>query len=139
MNNLTRRNYNFWDPFFVDLFEDKSNSNCSFMKTDIKDVGDHYEMKIELPDVKKEDIKLSLEDGYLTISANFSESEEEKNKGKVIHRERHFGNFSRSFYVGEELEEKDIKAKLENGVLTLDIIKVEAIKKEKEKKYISIE
>ena len=65
--------------------------------------------------------------------------EEEKNKGKIIHRERHFGNFSRSFYVGEELEEKDIKAKLENGVLTLDVAKVEAIKKEKEKKYISIE
>ena len=88
---------------------------------------------------KKEDIKLSLDDGYLTIAASFNETEEEKNKGKIIHRERHFGNFSRSFYVGEELEEKDIKAKLENGVLTLDVAKVEAIKKEKEKKYISIE
>ena len=71
MNNLTRRNYNFWDPFFVDLFEDKGNTNCSFMKTDIKDVGDHYEMKIELPEVKKEDIKLSLDDGYLTIAARW--------------------------------------------------------------------
>ncbi len=139
MNNLTRRNNTFWDPFFLDSFFERGNTNNSFMKTDIKDQGDQYEMKIELPEVKKEDIKLSLEDGYLTINATINETEEEKNKGKIIHRERHFGNFSRSFYVGEDVEEKHIKAKLENGVLTLNILKVEAIQKEKEKKYISIE
>ena len=125
MNNLTRRNYNFWDPFFVDLFEDKGNTNCSFMKTDIKDVGDHYEMKIELPEVKKEDIKLSLDDGYLTIAASFNETEEEKNKGKIIHRERHFEINGEESEVLNELQLQAVK---DLGINLIDAEKLADLK-----------
>lgn len=137
MNNLTNRNrYNLVDPFFDDFFNDERNQYGQMMKTDITDHGDHYEMKIELPDVKKEDIHLSLEDGYLTIHATFNRKEHEEYH-KVIRRERFSGSYERSFNVGSNISESDIKAKLENGILTLQIKKAEA--KETPKKYISIE
>lgn len=126
------------DPFFDDFFTSERKSNMNqVMKTDIKDNGDHYEFKVELPEIKKEDIHLSLNDGYLTIEASVNNNSEQKEKGHYVRKERYYGNYSRSYYVGEGVTEEDIKAKLENGVLTLHLKKVE--ERKPEKKYISIE
>lgn len=138
------------DPILGNLFNSskfsKETSNYNVMKTDIKDEGDHYEFLIDVPSVKKEDIKLSLENGYLTIKTEFSSNNEEPEKdqngnplpNKWIRRERQFGSCERSFYVGDNVEQEDIKAKLDNGVLHLNINKVDENKLE-DKKYIAIE
>jgi HSP20 family molecular chaperone IbpA len=138
------------DPFFGDFFDNrnirKEARNFNVMKTDIKDEGDHYELLIDVPSVKKEDIKLSLENGYLTIKTEFSSNKEEPEKdengnpvpNKWIRRERHYGSAERTFYVGDKVEQEDIKAKLDNGVLHLNINKVDE-KKIETKKYIAIE
>ena len=108
------------------------------MKTDILEKENGYEVDIDLPGFKKEDIDLSLENGNLTVSASKKLDKEEKNeKGKLIRQERFMGNMQRSFYVGDELTEEDIKAKFADGVLRLSIPKKE--EKIPEKKTISIE
>ena len=106
------------------------------MKTDVKETEEGYEVDVELPGFKKEEIKLELNSGYLTISTE--KSLEKEKKGKVIRQERYAGTMQRSFYVGGSITEEDIKAKYENGVLSLLIPKKEA-KKEPEKKTILIE
>ena len=88
--------------------------------------------------VKKEDIKVDITDGYLTINAKTSHEKNEGEKGKFVRRERFMGECSRSFYVGEDIEQDDIKASFKNGILSLDIPKVDPSKKEEEKKYIEI-
>ena len=119
MNNMIKNeNYGILDPLFDELFFGNKNKH-EVMKTDIKDEGDHYLMKIDLPEVKKENIKLSLEDGYLIVSAKFDYNNEDKEKNNYIRRERHYGSFSRSFYVGDGVKEEDVKAKLQDGVLSL--------------------
>ena len=138
MNNMIKNeNYGILDPLFDELFFGSKNEH-EVMKTDIKDEGDHYLMKIDLPEVKKENIKLSLEDGYLIVSAKFDYNNEDKEKNNYIRRERHYGNCSRSYYLGEDVTEEDIKAKLQDGVLTLNVKKVDPKAKET-KKLISIE
>lgn len=138
MNNMIKNdNYGILDPLFDELFFGNKNKH-EVMKTDIKDEGDHYLMKIDLPEVKKENIKLSLEDGYLIVSAKFDYNNEDKEKNNYIRRERHYGNCSRSYYLGEDVTEEDIKAKLQDGVLTLNVKKVDPKVKET-KKFISIE
>ena len=138
MNNMIKNdNYGILDPLFDELFFGNKNKH-EVMKTDIKDEGDHYLMKIDLPEVKKENIKLSLEDGYLIVSAKFDYNNEDKEKNNYIRRERHYGNCSRSYYLGEDVTEEDIKAKLQDGVLTLNVKKVDSKAKET-KKFISIE
>ncbi len=108
------------------------------MKTDVHEHEDHYEVDIDLPGFKKEEITLSLENGYLTVNAAKGLDKDEKNKkGKVIRQERYAGSLQRSFYVGDTLTEKDITAKFENGVLSLCVPKAEA--KIPEKKVIMIE
>ncbi len=132
--------YSLIDPFFENFFNHRQERNSYFnevMKTDIKDEGDHYQLAIDLPSIKKEDIKLALDDGYLTVSASFNR-EDKENNGKYLHRERHYGNYSRSFYVGDQVKEEDIKAKLDEGVLRLSIRKTEE-KEADSKKFISIE
>lgn len=132
--------YSLIDPFFENFFNHRQERNSYFnevMKTDIKDEGDHYQLAIDLPSIKKEDIKLALDDGYLTVSASFNR-EDKENNGKYLHRERHYGNYSRSFYVGDQVKEEDIKAKLDEGVLRLSIRKAEE-KEAASKKFISIE
>ena len=139
-NMVTRSNpFGLIDPFFDEFFTGESNSfGSNLMKTDIKDKKDHYEFKVEVPDVKKEDIKLSLNDGYLTIEAKRNYSNDEKDEdGSYVRRERYFGSSKRSFYVGEDISQEDIKAKLEDGVLSLHINKVEPV--EEEQTYIPIE
>ena len=109
------------------------------MKTDLKEHEDGYELSVDLPGFKKDQIQLQLSNGYLTVSAAKGVEEEGKDKkGRLVHQERFSGSMSRSYYVGENLEEEDIKARFENGVLTLDFPKAEQ-KKLPEKKTIMIE
>ena len=108
------------------------------MKTDVKEHEDQYEVNIDLPGFKKDEIQLSLEGGYLTVSATKGLEKEEEKKGKLIRQERYAGSLQRSFYVGEAVEETDIGARFENGVLSLNIPKKEE-KKLPEKKTIMIE
>ena len=110
------------------------------MRTDIKDTENGYEVTMNLPGVKKEDVKAELKDGYLTISASANNSKDEKdNSGRYIRRERYSGSCSRSFYVGDQVTEADIKAKFENGTLTLLVPKMEEKPAVENKKYIAIE
>ena len=108
------------------------------MKTDLKEHDEGYELSIDLPGFKKEQIDLQLQNGYLTITATKGVEEEENKKGKLVHQERYSGSMSRSFYIGESLTEEDVKAKFEDGVLTLDFPKEKAIKLP-ERKTIQIE
>ena len=108
------------------------------MKTDIRDMKDHYEMLIDLPGFKKDEMKIELNDGYLTISAEKGLDKDETDKnGSLIRQERYAGSLSRSYYVGEDITENDIHAKFENGVLTIDVPKREETKPVE--KYIAIE
>ena len=114
-------------------------NTASVMKTDIKENDKGYELDVDLPGYKKEDVKAELKDGYLTISASNDNTKEEKDKeGKYIRKERYTGSVSRSFYVGKYVTEEDIHAKFENGILKLSVPKVDAPKVE-ENKYIAIE
>ena len=111
----------------------------NLMKTDVKEVENGYEVAMDLPGFKKEDISAKLENGYLTITASKGLDKDEKNEdGKYIRRERYSGSCSRSFYVGDGVTEEDSKARFEDGILKLDIPKKDAEKIE-QKKYISIE
>ena len=109
------------------------------MKTDVKEKDTEYEVDIDLPGFKKEDVKAELKDGYLTIrAAKGVDREEKKEDGKYIRKERYSGNMSRSFYVGKNMTQEDIHAKFEDGILKLTILKKEA-KKVEETSYITIE
>jgi Molecular chaperone (small heat shock protein) len=109
------------------------------MKTDVKEHENSYELDMDLPGFKKEQISLSLDNGCLTVSAAKGLDKDEKDEqGKMIRRERYSGTMQRTFYVGEGLTEEDVKARFENGVLHLEVPKAEA-KKLPEKKTIMIE
>ncbi len=126
----------FWgkkSPFF------NGQEQNALMKTDIRDAGDHYELDVDLPGVKKEDIKLQLKDGYLTMAATHNADKDEKDEhGKYIRRERYVGTVSRSFYVGDALKESDVHAQYENGTLKLSLPKPDQ-KAVPENRYIAIE
>lgn len=131
-------------PFDDSFFTSKKNplygKNASrVMKTDIKENEGSYELDIDLPGFKKDEITAELKDGYLTVSAEkgLDEDEEDK-KGKYIRKERYAGALSRTFYLGEEIREEEIKAKFENGILSVSIPKEEE-KKVEGPKHISIE
>ena len=99
------------------------------MKTDVKETEEGYVVDVDLPGFKKEEINLTLENGCLTISTQKGiENKEEDKQGRVLRQERYTGTMSRSFYVGENLTEEDIKAKYENGVLSLEIPKKDPAK-----------
>ena len=111
----------------------------NMMKTDIRETDGSYELDIDLPGFKKDEIKVQLKDGYLTLSAAKGLDKDAKDKeGNYIRRERYAGSMSRSFYVGENLTQEDIKAKYENGILRLSVPKKEA-KPVETKKTIAIE
>ena len=95
-------------------------------------------LDIDLPGYNKEDIKVDITDGYLTINAKTSNEKEEKEKGKFVRRERFTGECSRSFYVGEDIKEDEIKASFKNGILNLEVPKVKPEEKKSAKKYIEI-
>ena len=130
-------------PFDDDFFGRKNplygKHAKNMMKTDVRETDSGYELDIDLPGFKKDEISAQLKDGYLTISAAKGLDKDEKEKdGKYIRRERYAGTMSRSFYVGEGVEQSDIHAKYENGILKLSIPKKDA-KEVEQKKYISIE
>ncbi len=133
---------NLLDDFFGSSFRGfghDSNMN-EMMKTDVKDTGNGYEMTMSLPGVKKEDVKAELKDGYLMISAvSNTERNEKDSEGKYIRRERYSGSCNRSFFVGEGVTQEDIKAKFQDGILTLLIPKKETVPAVENKKYIAIE
>lgn len=135
---------NFVDNFFDDVFrfpfDTIQKSKVPGMNVDVQEFDDRYLMDLELPGYAKEDIQADLKDGYLTISANHTENNEEKDEGgKYIRRERYYGQCQRSFYVGEELTEEDIKANFKDGILQLTIPKKDPKPAVEEKKYITIE
>ena len=110
------------------------------MRTDVKDHEDHYEMEIDLPGFKKDQINIELHDGNLTITASKGLDKDEKDEnGKYVRQERYAGVMQRSFYVGEDITSDEIKAKFEDGVLRLDVPKKEEVKKLPEKHTIMIE
>jgi HSP20 family molecular chaperone IbpA len=109
------------------------------MKTDVRETENGYEVDIDLPGFKKDEITAKLDNGYLTISASKGLDKDKKDKdGHYIRRERYAGSMSRSFFIGEGITENDVKAKYEDGILRLSIPKKEPNKVE-DKKYISIE
>ena len=144
-------NENLFDNFFDDDFMMPSmfgkndplygKHAKNVMKTDVRETDNSYELDIDLPGFKKEDVSLKLDNGYLTISASkgLEKDEKEKKDGKYIRRERYAGACQRSYYVGEDITEEDIKASFEHGILTLFVPKKEAKPAEEEKKYISIQ
>ena len=133
----------FGENLYSDLFGDSftmTRAAAGAMKTDVKEMDGGYELEIDLPGGKKEDIHADLKDGYLTVKATTSQCNDEKDDcGNYIRRERYSGTFSRSFYVGDAVTEKEIKAKYHDGVLTLDIPKKEPEQKLPEDKIIAIE
>ncbi len=122
----------FSDPFFRE-------SETKVMKTDIKENANGFSLIVDLPGYEKDEIKIEVENGYLTIHASKKNEIEEKEEGKYVRRERYFGECSRSFYVGEVLETEDVCAQFNNGVLKLEIPKVEEKKELPEKKYVRID
>lgn len=124
-----------------DLFDDFDSffeSNNKVMKTDIKEHDDHYELIVDLPGFDKENINISMENGYLTIQAKTNAHKDDEEKGMYVRRERYSGEFSRSFYVGEDVSEDDIKAQFKNGVLNVTLPKEDKEKVET-KRYIDID
>ena len=113
----------------------------NMMKTDIKEQEDGYELEMDLPGFTKDEITAELKDGYLTISASkgLDKDVQEKETGKYIRRERYAGACQRSFYVGEDITEQDIKAEFKHGILKLFVPKKEAQPKVENKKYVAIE
>ena len=124
-----------------DLFDDSffHKNESKLMKTDIKELDDKYVIDVDLPGYNKEDIKISVENGYLVINASTNEEKNEEEKGKVIKKERYYGQCSRSFYISDDLTVEDIKASYKNGTLSLEVPKKDEQEKESEKQYVQIE
>ena len=130
-------------PFYDDRAEKKlyGHHAANLMKTDIQEHEDGYTLEMDLPGFKKEEIQIELNNGYMTISAGkgLDEDEKDKKSGKYIRRERYTGSCQRSFYVGEDVTEEDIKAEFKHGILKLFVPKKEAKPAVEQKKYVSIE
>lgn len=131
-----------FDDFFD--FDDRSplygKHAKNLMRTDIRELDNAYELDVDLPGFKKDQIQVTLEDGYLTISTKKDLDRDQKNdQGKLVRRERYFGSMARSFYVGQDVKKEDISAKYEDGVLKLSIPKQEVAKEEPEDHNIYIE
>ena len=128
---------NLFDDFFNDPFEMNmllprgrdplyGKHSKNLMKTDVRETEGSYELDIDLPGFKKEDVNVELKNGYLTIAASKSLDKDEKDqKGRYIRQERYAGAMSRSFYVGEDVQPFEISAKFENGILQLSVPKAE--------------
>ena len=132
---MPRKNdFDIFGGFFDDSFFNES-KNREIMKTDIKEGENEYTLEIEMPGIKKENVKIELSKGYITISAENNNEVEEKEKN-YIRKERRYGSFTRSFYVGDKVEMNDINASMDNGILSITVPKEES--EEPEKKYIEI-
>ena len=129
-----RSGFDIFDEVFNDPFFNKKETKL--MKTDVKEIDGNYQLEIDIPGYEKEDIKIELEDGYITVTATTNTENEEKN-GKYIQRERFSGVCSRSYYAGENIDENDIKANFKNGILKITFPK-ETTPKVENRKYIQI-
>ena len=136
----------FRDDLFDDFFDDfgrrgtqASMTPVTLMKTDIQEKDNGYQLDIELPGYKKEDVQAELKDGYLTVSASAKTEDDKGEKGRYLRRERYWGSCSRSFYVGKDVKQEDIKARFEDGILKISFPKPELIAPKEENKFISIE
>ena len=136
-NELRERNYyGLRDSLFDNIFFPYEHKENNMMKTDVKENENDYELQVEVPGVNKENISIDYENGYVTIAAKTNKSKDEKDKeGNYIRRERYSGSYSRSYYVGK-VDRESIKAKLDNGVLSIIVPKAKA---EEQKKAIAIE
>ena len=133
-----KNEFDLFDEMFNDPFFTRSENKL--MKTDIKEKGDKYLLEVDLPGYEKENIKVEIEDGYLTVHASMNKNIDESEKdSKYVHKERYIGECSRSFYVGDEIKEEDIKASFKNGTLKIEIPKKDEKKLADNKKYIEIE
>lgn len=132
---VPRNSFDMFDDFFRDDFFNRKETNL--MKTDIKEKGDKYIIEIDLPGYSKDNINLSLKDGYLSISAKVEKEQNEDEEEKFVRRERFYGECSRSFYVGDNITEEDIAAEFKDGILKIDVPKKDE-RKQDEVKYIEI-
>lgn len=147
---------NMFDDFFNDFnsfpfYNDRANNDVekklygrhskNLMKTDIKETDSAYELVMDLPGFTKDEVKVSLENGYLTISAakGLNEDEQDKASGRYIRKERYAGACERSFYVGENVEQSDLRAQFQHGILKITVPKKEAKPQVEQSKYIQIE
>ena len=131
---------NLFDSFFNDFAKVGRTEVPKVMKTDIREDEKGFELDIELPGCSREDVSAELKDGYLTIAGKTSSSSDEKDdSGRFIRRERYQGSCTRSFFVGDELEQEDIKAKFENGILKVFVPKKEPKPQVETRKMIQIE
>jgi len=139
MNLIPRNNIFDLDRFFNDSWSNLPEAQTGTFfapRVDIKEAGDHYEITAELPGVDKKDIHVHVKDGILTLEAESTKEEQEKKKGKVIRQERRYGKFMRSFNLGADVQESDIKASFKDGVLTLEAPKI--VEKVQERRRIEI-
>ena len=150
MPSIFRTNSLIDDLFDDDWFDDKEFKNVekklyghrakNVMNTDVKETEDGYELEMDLPGFKKDEISIELENGYLTVSAAKGlDKDEEDKKGKYIRKERYAGAMQRSFYVGEDVTQEDIKGEYKHGILKLFVPKKEAKPVSNDPKYITIE
>lgn len=141
---VPRKDYfDLFDDFFEDDFFPRnrvlSKKERNLMKTDIKEKKDKYLLDIDLPGFEKENIKISLDNGYLNIEAKVDSKKEKEDEEKFVRRERYFGECSRSFYVGDQLKEEDIQASFKNGILKIELPKKQIKDESKEIKQIPID
>ncbi len=140
----------FGEDLFDNFFEDFTRParttvsynapTATVMRTDVKETATGYELDIDLPGYKKENVQVELKDGCLNVSAKVEQNNDQKDEnGKFIRRERYSGTCSRSFYVGEDVEKDEIKARFEDGILKLSVPKKDAEPKIEENRYIAIE
>ena len=138
----------FFTPFYYDDKDEKKAEKKLYghraqnlLRTDIKETKEGYELVIDVPGFKKDEVKVALKDGYLTVSAakGLDEEEDDKKTGRYIRRERYAGTLSRSFYVGDAVSEEDIHAKYEDGILKLSVPKKAPKVVEEKDGYIAIE
>ncbi len=132
---VPKRNFDLFDDFFDDNFFNKKEKNL--MKTDIKEKKDKYVIEMDLPGFEKENIKLELNNGYLTITGK-QENKIDEEEEKYVHKERFYGECTRSFYVGDNIKEEDIDAEFKNGTLKIDVPKKEEQINQNETKQIEI-
>ena len=134
-----RNEFDLFNDFFGgdDFFSSRRES--SIMKTDIKEKKDSYLIEMDLTGYEKENINLELKDGYLSVVAKVEKETSNDETEKFVHKERFYGHCSRSFYVGEQITEEDIKAEFKNGTLKVTIPKKEEKKELPEAKHIEIQ
>lgn len=131
-----RNNFDLFDDFFEDDFF--RSKETQLMKSDIKESNDKYVIEMDLPGYAKNNISVTLKNGYLEISAKVEKNNDDTGNEKYIRKERYYGECSRKFYVGEDVKEEDISAEFKNGILSIDVPKKNKVDTEHEIKQIEI-